>query len=432
MGKGTKKKRCRDETTWSREDHELRQDRNNRAVSAKKEHRQRILSHYTRDNHNSIKLKLHITKTQREIENLRKRLKQWDPVEEAEIKRKRLVDEEKRLRQDDGEPQPQKRRGRKGPETWKLKGAARPASEIYDFDTRYVDPHMKAHKQAEQKVSRSLNVLAEQYHATFLEKTGQVGRGYLGLLMQLGHLSLEKKQFKTSRACFLEVMQLEGCEPITTARDSLMRMYMQLGRTEAAVRLGERLQDDTSVWIRYSHALAVHLQRVELGGTTTNVDCLVSAVRANPFCAFYLAFNDVFSRVMEYTEDLEDTEDVPQSSLEEAIEYCSSGAAKAWEESGAASVVRTLLSQASRGSNEQLKPADVEWSERLDKIEADFDSRHNCSEGDEHKDVEDGESSAEDEEAFAPDVKMYAGMFRTAMEMLQESGQMTAISATKP
>jgi hypothetical protein len=55
--------------------------------------------------------------------------------------------------------------------------------------------------------------------------------------------------------------RIEGDDPITTARESLMRMYLDLKRYDAAYRLGERLADDPSVWIRYSYAVMALQQK---------------------------------------------------------------------------------------------------------------------------------------------------------------------------
>ena len=60
------------------------------------------------------------------------RLSAWDEVSE-QLSLKKQREEELRKRQlEDGNPQPpKKKRGRLGPETWKLRGAARPAHEVY-------------------------------------------------------------------------------------------------------------------------------------------------------------------------------------------------------------------------------------------------------------------------------------------------------------
>jgi hypothetical protein len=456
MVKVTKRNRAAANTgSWSGADHMERDASRDHKLSSEQHRRRDLLSHDTLDKRDAIKLKLHLTKSQRAVDDMKERLQVWDAQEEKkkEIERKRL---------EEMEPVPYKKRGRLGPETWKLRGAARPAWEVYDFDVRYVDPHIEAHKHAKEKASRCVNLLVV-HRGRFGHDAPDAAREYLGLLMQLGHISVEAKRYKTAREAWLECIELEGDDPITTARESLMRMYLDLKRYDAAFRLGERLADDPSVWIRYSFAVvAVQQKKPEAE------QCMVRAIQANPFCAYYLAFYDTFNGVMEYTEDLAESEDEPQSSLEEAIEYCSSETAPLWLDSKANLTLRNILVRAAQGNHSELKPSDLEWSTRLTKIEEECDriqakeaeaaetaskdengeeeveeeaedANEESSENEEDvkeekpqgrkrrnrpEEDEDESDEEEEEEEVEVDVRMYAGMFRTAMEMLQESGQL--------
>jgi hypothetical protein len=452
MVKATKRNRAVD-NKWSGADHLERDASRDHKLSSEQHRRRDLLSHDTKDKRDAIKLKLHLTKSQRAVDDMKKRLVVWDAQEE-----KKQALERKRLEELEESDEPKKKRGRLGPETWKLKGPARPAWEVYDFDVRYVDPHIEAHKQAKEKATRCVNLLLV-HKGRFGHDAPDAAREYLGLLMQLGHISAEAKKYKTAREAWLECIELEGEDPITTARESLMRMYLDLKRYDAAYRLGERLADDPSVWIRYSYAVMALQQKkpdVEIE------QCMVNAVKANPFCAYYLAFYDTFNGVMEYTEDLAESEDEPQSSLEEAIEYCSSETVPMWLDSKANLTLRNILVSAAQGNHSQLKPSDLEWSARLTRIEEECDriameaalkevKDEDEEEGEEDADHADEESEEEvqeeepkglrkrearryededdseeedDEEEVEVDVRMYAGMFRTAMEMLQESGQL--------
>ena len=432
--KTKKRSRSSQGTGWSAADHAMREEKNMarsssaKTASAKAErqaHRTALLTHDTLEKRTAMKLKLHLTKIQREVAQMKERLTCWDPQEEAEKEAlaKKLQEEER-----------PKKKGRTGPETWKLRGAARPAWEVYDFDTRYVDPNMEAHKKAQEKAKRSQNLLALFRGRLACPEAPPVCRTYLGLLMQWGHLSVEAKQFKTARSAWLECMELEGNEYIvTTAREDLMRLYLKLKRYEAALRLGKELKDEQSVWIRYPVAWVV----VELGKDQKEQEALlVDAVRANPFCAFYLAFYDTFSGVMEYTEDVEDVEDQPQSTFEEALEYCEPGTARLWQQNGAALALRILLHSAFQGTG-PLSTRDIEWEDRLSKIEQEYDSRtFDCAKVDvEADDENEGRKNAAGGEAGGAvafdieqhdvaDLKMFTGMFRTAMEMLEESGEL--------
>lgn len=410
-----------------------------RARRAKPTRASLLLSHDTREKRSELKLKLHRTRLERSVAALRLRLQQWDAAEEEAAAAARRAEERRREEESLKAPEAdgvehKRKRGRLGPETWKLRGAARPASQVYDFDVRYVDPHIKAHEEAQLKAKRTVNLLLQAKKQSengssdwsFLKQAGDTGREFLAHLMQLAHVSQEMKHFKTARACFLECLELDS-ECITTAREDLMRMYMNLGRLESALRLGERLEQDNSVWVRYSHALA------SFESKQSDIEShMARAIQANPFCAYYLAFYDTFSSVMEYTDELEEAEEVPQSSLEEAIEYCAGKESKRWLVSKAVDDLRQLLLKAKNGKHDILKPADVEWLKRLEMIEAEYDSHRDASDSDEGSktgaDNDAEATSTEDQNELdesTRDLKMYLGMFKTAMEMLQDAGQLT-------
>ena len=423
------KKRGRSGGGWSAADHANREGILNK--SDKRVTRTAWLSHDTYEKRSSIKLKLNLTKTKRQVDQLRKRLEKWDAVEEKQKKEAQRKAEE--------EAKQPKKKGRKGPETWKLRGAARPSWEVNEFDTRYVCPHRKAHEDAKVKAQRTQNLLAV-YRGKFASAAETECREFLGLLMQLGHLSAEAKQFKSARAAWLECMELEGdVDVLTTAREDLMRMYLQLERYDAAQRLGyEKLPTDDSTWIRFSTAwVSVELQ------TDSLQDAMVRAIRSNPFCAYYLAFPETFGNVMEYTEEMDESNDVPQSSLEEALEYCTAEVAQQWQANGASKILRNLILgclQADKSSS--LTADDLQWEDRLAKIEKEFEIRQKAdsilseepdqvvlaekktSSSDAGSDSDVDSKQGSFDEDMPLDVSMYAGMFRTAMEMLQESGEL--------
>lgn len=397
-------KRRRDET-WTGLEHAIRSASKLKKSSSYQERRKAALS---RDSRESQKLQLHIVKTQREIGTLRAKLKAWDDVEEAERIRK------------EKETQPPKKKGKKGPETWKLRGAARPAWEVYDFDTRYEDKHAMAHDEACEKAKRSRNILV-LYKGRMGQQVGPpqpASRNFLALLMQLGHLCLQAKKYKAARAAFIECMDLDGTdEPITSARCQLMRLYLEANRPESARRLWERLENDTSVWIRYSAALVEYVSwklLEEKGSTRESAEALLAkAIQANVFCAYYLAFSETFDTVMEYTEDIEDAN---EETLEEAIEYCCSEQHGAWMETeGSIEWLKQVILRALNGgvvAGGKLTKTDLEWEERLEQLVQEQIEYEN--------DEMEAETKDEEEEH---DTKMFAGMFRTGMEMLQDAGE---------
>ena len=383
-------------------------------------------AHDSRDKWEADKLRLTITKTKREVEKLKERLIGWDDVDEGIRLKKEMELEKKKRMEEENERNgiKKKKRGRLGPETWKLRGAARPAHEVYDFDTRYVDPHLKAHEEARAKARRSRNILS-LYKGQFCpedlgkesEHLQSICRQYLSLMMQLALLYLEGKKLKTGRETLLEIIELEGTDhdmPPTNARSHLMRMYLDKNRPDSARKLWDRLPSDTSVWIRYSAALIefVSWKILEEEGSNqqTAEMLLAKAIQGNMFCAFYIAFHDTFQEVMEYTDEVEDTEN---GTIEQAIEYCNSEQMGSWlGTDDAVEWIRTILLRCIHGgeiAQGKLGNIQINWDKELTKIEKEQEEKENDGDSDD----------GEDEEI---DVLMYAGMFRTAMDMLQDAG----------
>jgi hypothetical protein len=422
MAKGGKKRSRNTASGWTASDHDAQVDKKERknqktqisnAVTSGP-NRTAHLTHNTLEKRDARKLQLHIAKVQRELNELKERLSNWDPVREAQRRKERL---QKELKEQEAEQGLKKRKGRLGPESWKLRGAARPAWEVYDFDTRYVDPHAKEHEQAAATAARSQNLLrarASDGPYPLHSVAPDEAREYLMLLMQLGYLSQEAKQYKTARAAFLECIDLEGDDDgvarasspptnLTTAREACMRMYLELERYDAAFRLGERFSKDTSSMIRFSMAvLAIRLQKEE--AIVRNL--MLQAIRCNIFATLYLCHCDTFMDAMEFTEELQESDDEPQSTLEEALEYCSSTHAALWQQTDGA--IQWLQRSV---QDDNLTPGDRDWKDRLSQIESQFRTRN----AEKHND-----ECGNDSQLQGIDVLMYSGMFRTAMDMVQD------------
>lgn len=441
---------------WTKTDHAIRTAKKLRKTDTEKaverSRRSALLTRDSKEKREEGKLKLHIKLVQRQIDKLRQRLQAWDDQEERRLETERLEKE----RKDAEEAQaPKKRKGRKGPETWKLKGAARPASQIYDFDTRYIDPHLKAHEEAKQKALRIRNIFSLCKGRFGDEESSDVPqpfcREFLALLMQLGNLSQQADQLKTARAAFLECMELESANPNTTpARCQLMKLYLEANRPESARRLWEKLSpSDSSVWIRFSAALIEYVswKVLEEEGSTeeTARRLLTQAIQSNVFCAYYLAFWESFEGVMEHTEEIEDAnEDYP---LEEAIEYCNNEQGYgAWQgtEGAVDWIKHTILATLNGVSEFGLTKDDMVWRSKLADIKASYDvnaesakagdgeqhERNKSSSGSEksieEQEEEDSDDDDDDEEEEV-DGAMFAGMFELAMEMLEDSGKIKAV-----
>lgn len=431
---------------WTASDHAIRKAKQQRKLDGEKlEERQRRTALLTRDSKEKRqqgKIRLHIKHTQRKIDALRKRLEAWDDQEERRIEEERLAKLEKERLE---ALAPKQKRKRPGPETWKLKGAARPASEVYDFDVRYVDPHIKAHEDAKKKQMRVRNIFSLYKGRFGNENDSNIPqphcREFLALLMQLGNLCIQSSQLKTARQALLECMELDSQEhPITPARCTLMKLYLEANRPESARRLWERLSpDDPSVWIRYSAALIEYVSwkiLAEEGSTEDSAKALVAkAIQTNVFCAYYLAFWDSFQSAMDYVDEIEDaTEDQP---LEEAIEYCNSEqGVGAWQGTdGALAWIKGIILATLNGKSEtNLSVKDLEWRTKLATIKEDYAAKEHIEvEGEDEK--EEGEKDVDEEgshddsrdddngdDESKVDVAMFAGMFETAMEMLEDAG----------
>mmetsp|Transcript_4749 Transcript_4749/g.9071 ORF Transcript_4749/g.9071 Transcript_4749/m.9071 type:complete len:472 (+) Transcript_4749:77-1492(+) len=419
-------------------------------------HRSMLLSHDNFEKRQEGRLRLHISKAKREVDALRKRLEAWDDVSERENYKMQREEEEKKRKREEEECAPgfkRKRKGRLGPETWKLRGAARPAWEVYDFDTRYADPHVKAHQEALERAKRSVNAfhVCKGMFGKEIDDEGnkishsplmiEICRKFLSLSMQLALLSLEAKKFKSAREILLEIIQLEGTttlHPITNARCRLMRMYLDANRPESARRLWEKLPTNySSVWVRYSAALLEFVSwkiLKEEGSSQESAEALlVTAIRANLYCAYYISFHETFQQVMEYTDEVEDAAD---GTLEQAIEYCNSEEMGNWiGTEGAVSWIKNFVVRVLKDSSKDcgvsgLKKEDLEWEEKLATLEREYDEES----GKTVQKIEDRQISVvepreyESDEDVASqhsevDLLMYIGMFRTGMDMLSDAGE---------
>jgi len=429
---------------WSHEDHSARVDKRLASMAKKcekegkdiqdvletKGYKRSALAHDSRDKIDDKRLKLNLTHLQREIEHLRENLTNWDEVEEA-MKCRQEEEEAERKRQEElhgpltlAEKAARKRR-KMDPSNWKLRGAARPAWEVYDFDTRYVCPHLKAHEDAKERYKRLQNIF-NIYRGRFATSDAPqpTCRNFLSVMMQYGTLCLEAKRFKSARSAFLECMELEGDDyenrmVITNARCRLVRMYLDQNRPESARRLFERIPQDPSAWVRYGAALVEfvswNILKEEGSSSDTSQALLLQAFEGNIFCAYYLAFHETFGNFMEYNDDVEDEE---EGTLGEAIEYCSSEQMGVWMATeGALEWVRSTLIRVCQ--DKTISSDKLNWNQILTNAETEFktlNSKEDMSDND--KEYSD-DGNDQDEKV---DFLMCATMFRTAMEAIEDGG----------
>jgi len=395
-----------------------------------------------------------------------------------------------------------RKRARPGPESWKLRGAARPAHEVYDFDVRHVDVHRIALDEANARARRVVNVM-KACRGRFASEGGDGDgeasssfpppqphcRRYLSLLTQLGSIHLHRKNYSSARRALLEAVDLEGCDApssITNARYRLMNMYLSCNRPESARGLWTRLREDGSAWVRYSEALIEYASWNVLNekGSTAEVaeSALARAIRGNVYVVYLLGWSRTFERAMEYTDEVVGGGIMvgkDGGSLLEAIEYgcrCyhpsssspdggdgtsgrdddddddedrDAGMAMWMGTEGSLDwarsvVLRVLNENEDEGEVEggggfsdpdRLTKADLLcWEGRLNVEEEEFERARKEREdrwalsgkdagGDGYDASGRGDDDGDEEDEEGPDVPMYAGMFRTAMDWLQDAGE---------
>ena len=366
-----------------------------------------------------------------------------------------------------------RKKPRPGPETWKLRGAARPAWEVYDFDTRYVDPHIKALEQHKERLKRNVNVFSlcrGRFAMDGMESNDNTNvssenendnnddknnnknnnlfpppqphcRTYLSLLTQLGSLHLSRKNYSSARSSFLQAIELEGGhhpQSITNARTQLMNMYLSTNRPSSARKLWNLLPFDSSAWIRYSAALIEYASwnlLKEDGSTQRSAEsALANAIRGNVYVVYVLGWKEMFDRAMEYTADVVEWGDGESGSVLEAVEYYGCGVMEKEDEDderglavwlgteGSLDWVRSFVLRVLNGNyvvddeEGDLKNILSGWETKLAEEEEAYEKQ--VKERTTSNEEDDGD--AEDEE---PDVLMYSGMFRTAMDWLQDAGE---------
>jgi hypothetical protein len=441
------------------------------------------LAHDTQDQIDTKKLVLHLSHLHREIDKLRQTLTHWD---EEEQQNRLMPQESKRQQQQEAESRPRtlaekaaRKRQKMDPSNWKLRGAARPAWEVYDFDTRYVCPHTLEQERHRERTKRLVNLLV-LYRGQFgREGLPTVCRTFLSLLMQYGTLCVEAKRFRSAREAFLECIELEGSShtatsttpttttslsntytSITNARCRLMRMYIDQKRLDSARTLLDKTitYHDCSAWITYGASIVRYISwkesqvtasSSESGGdgiTTTNEvsneiitqQTLRRALESNIFLAYYLAFYDTFTTTMEYTQDV--IEDAEPGTLEEAIEYCSSEQMNLWiKTEGAMEWIRSRLLY-ERKTSSKLH----DWDKLLQQAEIsatttttiqgikETDLFHEASEesAESAVTINDDDANVRSisehiiDQSEEVDLKMYINMFRTAMEIIEDSGML--------
>ena len=132
-----------------------------------------------------------------------------------------------------------------------------------------------------------------------------------------------------------------------------------------------------------------------------------------------------------------------QAFLEEAIEYCNSEQMGAWMGTeGAVDWVRDVVLRGLHAhpvADGELSTSDLQWKDKIDNIKKQYEeeamqemrSDEQDSKNSEAEDDVDSDEDSGNEEGSVVDTAMFAGMFETAMEMLEESGKLAGNKSPK-
>jgi len=397
------------------------------------------------------KIRLHILRLERHIKKLKKRLEFWDDIKEIRLHRLEYETNKKSCILNDKQKITKRSKGRSGPETWKLRGAARPAWETYDFDIRYVDPNLEEQRKIDEKMKRVKNIFdiyKVGFGTSIFNGTSplllSICREYLSSLMQYAMLNIEAKIFAPADSTLLQIIDLEGshnANSLTNARGCLMRLYMNNNQLEKARNLWERCPNDTSCWVLYSSVLIEYIRwriLIEDNSSEQKVEAaLKRAIDANVYGVYYLAYYETFDKIMEYAEELDDERD---STLGQAIEYCNSEQIHHWARiDGALEWIHLVIQNALQRNTDDSTNNDIPshvvkkkylgWEEKLKREEETLQLNERERLRKYHMKGKINEKYKgnvkncliNDETIFSngrKDFLMYTGMFRTAMSVI--------------
>ncbi|GMI34902.1 hypothetical protein TeGR_g706, partial [Tetraparma gracilis] len=196
---------------------------------------------------------------------------------------------------------------------WELKGAARPAQEVYDFDTRYVDKHAVALEESRESRARAVD-LQEARKGLFSDADSPqpLCLDYLGALARHGSECVRAGKLKEARAVFKEGVTLDGEADVFGFRGLLVDMFLGANKPASVRRFCEAVREGggtvSSGPAAYGMALVEYVAAYELkeegSDAGTAREALRDALEANVYIGLYLAFHEVFADVVEHGEEV--------------------------------------------------------------------------------------------------------------------------------
>ena len=312
------------------------------------------------------------------------------------------------------------------PENWKLKGAARPAHEVYDFDVNFVDVHIVALDEAKLSKARSVDLKVECGGRFSAASSPQpVCLDYLGALRDHGEECVIGKKYKEARDVFREGVELDGLTDVFGFRGRLLCMFLEVNKPESvrrfmadAVERGEVVRSGVAV---YANALVEFVSGVVLeeeGSSEETARVAVKqALKSNLYIGLYLSFYDMFQECVEYGDEIDLCE---EGGVLEAIKFGSSRRVGPWMETeGFVEFLREEVLGALVS-----KDTWCDWKGRLNELVGEEEEEEEKEKEGSSEEEEDEEEDEEEEggKGLGNDAKMFAGMILTAMEMVSESG----------
>lgn len=266
-----------------------------------------------------LRRKLKVTQLQRLLKKEESTLRRYRNPNDGPAKKKR-----------------KKKKGRLGYETWKLRGAARPADTLIDTFEDYNDPH-----------AGTVDMFT--LHMGSFSSHPQT-KVYLDLLTQLavacGEAGFTRKEAET----YERVLQIDA-EDKDNCRHLYVMSLLDRGEAGKARALIERFSaTDTGTVMTYSMVLVEVVSWMALEEAGASEALATSAIEraylANPYALVCLSYASIFEDVVEYADEINPAKCVP-GSVQEAIWYCCRQEVKSpWSElEGGEEWLRSILKE---------------------------------------------------------------------------------------
>ena len=381
-------------------------------------HRRSIFEHDTHHKKQQDRDRLNIALTRKTLQSLRPLLSPFDAtVYSASLAKDALKQQQQTAHNSLSQVQRRIKARNLDPEKWELKGAARPASEVYDFDVNFVDVHVKALEDHKTSLARSVDLaVTRRGKFSHADSPQPMCLDFLNALRDHATECVAAKKFKEARETYKEAIALDAESDVFGFRGRLISMFLECNKPDSIRRFVEDEASTSSTGgthrsgvVMYAYALieyvSAHLLKEDDSDAATARAALKAALKTNLYIGLYLAFYDTFTECVEYAEEVMFCE---EGGVLEAVKFGSSQqSVAAWMETeGATDWLREETITILLGARGEKESEWADWATRL---------------GEASDDAGDKDAEKDEDDTLVGDVHMYAGMFLTAMEMVEES-----------